>query len=317
MHKSKCPACKSSHTVKNGKRNGTQMYKCRNCGHQFRNISSPAEEEIWNLYLRGKQTIKELSQTFDKSESTIKRRLNNVTQTWKQPPLKGGGYVHLDVTYWGHNWGVLLALDSQSGYPLYLSFIGNEKISDYEEAIRSIEERNYTIYGVIIDGKKKLFKLFSKYNIQMCQFHLKQIIRRYLTQNPRLMAARELKELVEFLPYAQEADFVKRYKEWKETWIETIERRSILKSGKTRYTHKRLRSAMHSIDFFLPYLFTYQKTACKGMPNTNNKIEGTFTSLKNKLNVHSGMTKEKRKRFICGFFLALAETHGIQNVGFP
>lgn len=49
------------------------------------------------------------------------------------------------------------------------------------------------------------------------------------------------------------------------------------------------------------------------MPNTNNKIEGTFTNLKKRLNVHSGMTEMSRKRLISGFFLALAATHGIKK----
>ena len=65
---------------------------------------------------------------------------------------------------------------------------------------------------------------------------------------------------------------------------------------------------MHSLDFYMPYLFTYQRDDCKGMPNTNNKIEGTFTDLKKNLNNHSGLTMENRKRFINGFFLALTET---------
>nr|MBP8945471.1 hypothetical protein [Paludibacteraceae bacterium] len=39
-----------------------------------------------------------------------------------------------------------------------------------------------------------------------------------------------------------------------------------------------------------------------GLPNTNNKLEGTFTDLKKNLNNHSGMSKENRKRFIDGFF---------------
>ena len=64
---------------------------------------------------------------------------------------------------------------------------------------------------------------------------------------------------------------------------------------------------MHSIDFYLPYLFTYRRHECCGMPNTNNKLEGTFTDLKKNLNNHSGMTQENRKRFISGFFLALTE----------
>lgn len=107
---------------------------------------------------------------------------------------------------------------------------------------------------------------------------------------------------------ARESDFRNDYQAWKEAWKETIERRSVYMDGSTHYTHQRLRAAMHSLDFYLPYLFTYQREGCKGMPNTNNKIEGTFTDLKKNLNNHSGLTMENRKRFIAGFFLALMET---------
>ena len=105
------------------------------------------------------------------------------------------------------------------------------------------------------------------------------------------------------LPSITESEFKEKYTLWKNFWAETLNKRSQLKSGKTQYTHKRLRSAMRSIDFFLPYLFTYQKQNCAGMPNTNNKIEGTFTDLKKNLNNHSGLSTKNRKRFICGFFL--------------
>ena len=139
----------------------------------------------------------------------------------------------------------------------------------------------------------------------MCQFHMKQIIRRYLTLNPKMHASKELKALVDRLHKANEADFKKDYQEWKEKWKNTISHKSLHKDGKMHYTHQRLRAAMNSLNFYLPYLFTYQREDCKGMPNTNNKIEGTFTDLKKNLNNHSGLTKENRKRFISGFFLAL------------
>ncbi len=102
----------------------------------------------------------------------------------------------------------------------------------------------------------------------------------------------------------QKEDFIEEYAKWKESWKDTLNKRSQLKNGKTRYRHRRLRSATRSIDFYLPYLFTYQEPDCEGMPNTNNKIEGIFTDLKKNLNNHSGMN-ENRKRFISDFFLAL------------
>ena len=93
----------------------------------------------------------------------------------------------------------------------------------------------------------------------------------------------------------------------------TIGHKRLHKDGKMHYTHQRLRAAMNSLNFYLPYLFTYQRKDCKGMPNTNNKIEGTFTDLKKNLNNHSGLTKENRKRFISGFFLALAESLSMEK----
>ena len=295
------------HTVKNGKRKGCQLYKCADCGYQFRSNSLPSEADLWRLYQEGKQTVRELSASLCVSPSTVKRRLRLVSMGWEQPPLCGGGFVHLDATYWGHNWGVMLGVDEQTGRVLYMAFIRSETTADYVAAVESIERRGYAIKGLIVDGKKSLFSMFSAYRIQMCQFHMKQIVRRYLTQNPRLMAARALRELVRTLTVAQRADFERDFQDWKEEWHDTLCRRSHLKSGRTQYTHKRLRSAMHSIDFYLPYLFTFQSEACAGMPNTNNRIEGIFTNLKKNLNNHRGMSQMNRKRFICGFFLAWNE----------
>ena len=307
MYKSKCPVCGGTHTVKNGKRRGVQTYLCKGCGYQFRNSLGLKRDTLWRSYQDGKQTISELAAAYGVSDSTIKRRLREIEKVWAQPPLDGSGYVHIDATYWGHNWGVMLAIDESSGKPLYMAFIAHERVQDYVDAVRSIEERGYTIMGIVIDGMKSLFSEFSAYKIQMCQYHMIQIVRRYLTLHPRLLAARELKALVDNIVNEDGPEFENKYLHWKSKWVEMLNRRSTLKSGKTQFTHRRLRSAMLSVDFYLPYLFTYQQPECDGMPNTNNKIEGTFTDLKKNLNNHSGMSKENRKRFISGFFLALGE----------
>ncbi len=289
------------------------MYKCQDCGYQFRGRVEVSEDVLWNAYLQEKQTISELSERFGMSVSTIKLRLQGIRCEWVQPSLSGEGFVHLDVTYWGRSFGVLLALDSQTGIPLYMAFVRSETVKDYVDAVSSMEERDYSIRGLIIDGKQSLFRTFSEYRVQMCQFHMQQIVRRYLTLSPRMLASRELKELVGRLHKADEADFKRDYQEWKEKWEDTIGHKSLHKDGKMHYTHQRLRAAMNSLNFYLPYLFTYQREDCKGMPNTNNKIEGTFTDLKKNLNNHSGLTIENRKRFISGFFLALAESLGMKK----
>ena len=301
----RCLVCGSTHTKKNGLRKGVQLYKCQECGYQFRALTEVSGEDLWRAYQEGKQTISELSGHFGISVSTVKRRLHGIKREWVQPPLSGGGFVHLDVTYWGRGFGVLLALDSRTGKPLYMAFVKSETMKDYEDAITSIKERGFSINGLIIDGKQSLFKSFSEYNIQMCQFHMKQIVRRYLTLNPKMLAARELRDLVGRLHRSSEADFKKEYQDWKAKWKDTVNHKSLHKDGKMHYTHQRLRTAINSLNFYLPHLFTFKRDDCKGMPNTNNKIEGTFTDLKKNLNNHSGLTTENRKRFINGFFLAL------------
>jgi transposase-like protein len=305
MNKKKCEVCGSSHTVKNGIRKGVQLYKCQDCGHQFRAGTNISEDVLWDAYQQEKQTIKELSERFGMSIATVKRRLHDIKREWVHPSLSGSGFLHLDTTYWGRSFGVLLALDHVTGKPLYIAFVKSETTKDYEDAVQSVKERGYNIDGIIIDGKQSLFRSFAEYPIQMCQFHMKQIIKRYLTKNPKLLAARALNALVDKLTRSDESAFKAEFAAWKEEWRDMIGRRSIYKNGSSHYTHQRLRSAMHSLDFYMPYLFTYQREDCKGMPNTNNKIEGTFTDLKKNLNNHSGLTKENRKRFISGFFLAL------------
>ena len=173
-------------------RKGVQLYQCKDCGYQFRAGTEVSEDELWNAYQQEKQTINELSKRFGMSVATIKRRLHDIKREWKQPPLSGSGFVHMDVTYWGRSFGVILAMDSATGEPLYMEFVKSETVKDYADALESIRSRGYEVRGIIIDGKQSLFKLFSGYPVQMCQFHMKQIIRRYLTLNLKLLAAREL-----------------------------------------------------------------------------------------------------------------------------
>jgi transposase-like protein len=314
MNKKKCPRCGSPITKRNGTRNGVQLYKCQACGRQFRAGEKVSDEHLWYLYQERKQTIAEIAQDYDVSASTIKRRLRHICVEWEQPDLHGmSGYVHLDATYWGHNWGVLLALDEATTKPLYVAFIKSERTEDYCLAVRKIEENGYHIKGVILDGKISVFHSLPQYPRQMCHFHMKQLIIRKLTKHPKIKASMALLLLINDLPKLTQEQFRKAYEDLQIEYADTIKRRSSAKDGSTHYTHRKLRGALKSVNTFLPYLFKYQRYDCVGMPNTNNKIEGVFTDLSKNLNNHSGLIEENRKRFISGFFLALEGNLHIKN----
>lgn len=264
------------------------------------------------MYLYGKQTISQISVSTGLSASTIKRRLATIKLEWKQPKVCGSGVVHLDATYFGRNTGVLLALESGSGRLLYMKHIAHEHISDYEDAVTHIESSGYKIRGVVIDGLSKLFALFSRYKIQMCQFHMVAIIRRKLTKNPQLEAGKELLNLAYRMKTMGKDSFSQEFDAWKAKWRTFLKEKTTNElTGRTVYTHQRLRSAMTSITTYLPYLFTFENV--EGMPNTNNMIEGTFTDMKKTLRNHPGMREDNRKRMVNGFFLAYTKLHNTKG----
>lgn len=282
------------------------------CGHRFSGGRKVTKEEIWDMYLHGKQTISQISENTGLSLSTITRRLASISFDWEQPRIKGCGVIHLDVTYFDRNTGVLLALECGTGRLLYMKHIAHERVSDYEDAVQYIEECGYHILGVVIDGIQKLFTALAKYKIQMCQFHLVAIVRRKLTKNPQLEAGKELLNLAYKPKGMSKNDFVSEFEKWKTKWHDFLKEKTVNKiSGRTIYTHQRLRSAMISVSTYLPYLFTYDEV--DGMPNTNNMIEGTFTDLKKTLRNHPGMSEANRKRMINGFFLAYAKLHNTKR----
>lgn len=211
----KCPACNSPVVKKDGKRKSVQRYRCMACGHRFSGGRKMTKEHIWEMYLHGKQTIAQISESTGLSASTITRRLASVSLIWDQPKVIGCGVVHLDATYFGRNTGVLLALESGTGRLLYMKHIAHEHISDYEEAVRHIVGCGYLIHGIVIDGLQKLFVVFAEYRIQMCQFHMVAIVRRKLTKNPQLEAGKELLELAYRLKGIDKDTFVSEFEKWK------------------------------------------------------------------------------------------------------
>ncbi|MDR1348447.1 MAG: transposase, partial [Prevotellaceae bacterium] len=72
----------------------------------------------------------------------------------------------------------------------------------------------YQVFGIVCDGFKGIFGAFSQFPVQMCQRHQIEIVRRYLTRNPKLQAGKELCVLVKNMPKLSEKEFVKLFEQW-------------------------------------------------------------------------------------------------------
>lgn len=167
-----------------------------------------------------------------------------------------------------------------------------------------MENNGFCIEGIVCDGMRGIFRQFSEYRVQMCQFHQVAIIRRYLTNKPILQASIELKMVVQTLTKTDKESFIGEFNEWCLHWDNFLKERHIDSiTGKSRYTHRRVRSACLSLKRNMPYLWTWYDNIDIGIPNTNNAIEGMFSDLKNKLRNHNGMSRKHKQVFIDKYFM--------------
>lgn len=211
----------------------------------------------------------------------------------------------MDTTYWGRKFGAMLFKDAISKENLLKYYVKNETNQKYIEGIKELQSRGFHILGIVCDGRKGLVQSFNKIPVQMCQFHQSAIIRRYLTRNPKLKAAKELMVVVDLMKQTDRESFEGALSDWFEKWETFLnERTKNTETRKTFYTHKRLRSAYRSLKTNLNWLFTWYDFIELNIPNTTNAIDGHFADLKNKLRNHNGLSLKRKIKFINEFLKA-------------
>ena len=191
----------------------------------------------------------------------------------------------VDATFFGkrgmHQWGVLVFRDPVKKENLYWSIIDEERIVYYQEGRRFLEDLGYTFLSVTMDGLRGLANVFNDIPVQFCHFHQKQIIRRYVTKNPRLDAGRALKEAVETLTHSNEKQFTHDLNSYIDQYRGFLnEKTTGPVTGTWSFTHKRLRSAIRSLQANLPQLYTYQKYPHFTISTTTNSLESHFGHIK-------------------------------------
>ncbi|CAA6800158.1 MAG: FIG00657648: hypothetical protein [uncultured Campylobacterales bacterium] len=89
-----------------------------------------------------------------------------------------------DATFYEKNrdkLGTLVFKDVESKEILIWKHIDGEVVEDYRHLKEELITLGYTIQSVTIDGKRGVDKVFRGIPIQMCHFHQKKIIQRYIT----------------------------------------------------------------------------------------------------------------------------------------
>ena len=205
----------------------------------------------------------------------------------------------MDCVFFGRTNGYLVVRDPNRKENVYWLEIERETRQEYQYARDTLESQGFVILAVVADGKRGIKGVYEDLPVQMCHFHQKQIVTRYLTTRPKLQAGIELRMLVHCLCDVEEQCFAQELAAWREKWRDFLNERTInLETNKRPFTHRRLRSAHRSLKTNLPYLFTYKNYPELFIPNTTNTLEGMFSHLKELVRVHRGIKPELKHKII-------------------
>ena len=296
----KCFFCGSSNVVHNGLRGRIQRYKCNDCGRRFDGGRRRDKSQVITDYIEGKQTVSQLALKYGVSTKTIERDLRGMRYVQKISKDKQV-VIQMDTTYWGRNFGLMVIKDSLRKKILWRKYVTHETMADYLEGVQWLRDHGFKIYGIVIDGMWGLMQALRVYPVQMCQFHQIMIVRRYLAEDPALEAARDLLDLVNSITIMDKEDFISAFDEWHTKYKNVLNERVHDKRIKRKtppYMRPRLRSAYLSVRKHMPWLWTFYDYKDRIIPNTNNGLEGIFSDIKSKVRVHSGISKENRKKLI-------------------
>ena len=257
--------------VHNGLRGRVQRYKCKDCGRRFDGGNRRDRAQVITDYIEGKQTLEQLADKYKVSSRTIARDLEGMRYVQKIAKEKHV-IIQMDTTYWGRNFGLMVIKDSLRKKILWRKYVTHETLAGYLEGISWLRAQGFRIYGIVCDGMRGLMLALRQYPVQMCQFHQQMIVRRYLAEDPELEASRDLLNLINRITIMDKESFIGAFDEWQSAYL--------------------------SIKRNMPWLWTFYDYKDRVIPNTNNGLEGIFSDIKSKVRVHSGLTREHRKKLI-------------------
>lgn len=181
---------------------------------------------------------------------------------------------------------------------VYFEEIITESIAALESCLNVLVAAGYRFASFTLDGKRGFVQLLQKRFpcalVQMCHFHQKAIVRRYITNNPKTACGIDLKKLMRLLSGDEPQDFIDQFFALQEKHKDFLAEKNTAK----KYVHTRIRSAIRSIKTNLPYLFVYKEIRQLNIPHTTNHLEGTFSHLKEKISIHRGLSQNRKKNAI-------------------
>lgn len=206
----------------------------------------------------------------------------------------------LDAFYFAQGDGVLVCRTRED--ILHWREIGTERVEDYAVAVDAAAALGRTILVAVIDGRKGVRQMLLRRGIlvQYCQFHQILTVKNYIPARAKTDAARALRRITLRLSGSSGIQFRTALDVWHVLYGDFLKERSWSDQNKRKwqYTHKRLRSAYRSLRTNCAWLFTFEDYPQLHIPKTTNHCDGLFSHLEEKLGIHRGLSRKRRKKML-------------------
>mgnify|MGYP000940189648 CR=1 FL=1 len=253
---------------------------------------------MWVEYVWGKQSYSQLAYKHKVSIPTVQNWIDTYQhqdsypyQELKPQPV----HLIIDAFYWKRGEGVLVFKSSNLHCCLFWFDINYESVAYYQAGVTTLLAAGWEILSITIDGRKGVLRALEAYApVQLCHFHQRATVTRYLSRKPKLQAIWELKRIASTLTETDPHSFEFFLTAWHQKHESFLKEKTYHPSGRWSYTHKRVRSCYYSLIRNIPHLFTYQKHP--GTPNTTNTMDGYISHLRTLHRVHRGTILRRRRK---------------------
>lgn len=205
----KCPKCGSSQTIKWGKQNNHQRFKCKNCCSLFtsrRKDKSAQNRFVWfEWWILRKQTIREISEMSGHSERQLSRWFDEYLSNYPEWTIKRSEKINLliDGTWFPNKVCLVLYRDENVKATLLYRLTDNEWETEIYEDLINLQSLGITIESVTSDGSSAIIKAIRKAcpNTirQRCLAHIQRECNIWITRNPKSIAGKELRAIVNMI----------------------------------------------------------------------------------------------------------------------
>lgn len=301
--KIRCKTCNKALQRYGKSIDGKQRWHCTNCNITIlrqKKVTTIVARSLLYLWVLNGRKLHHLSEDFNVNIRTINRKIIKEIDQYI-PPKRS---VNLDITKpllldatWiiSHEVVVLIAHDGE--YVLDWMFVKSESYETWKEFLN---EMNGIPLGIVSDGQKGLKKAvnerFGNILHQRCRAHVTRQARLWLTKFPKTDAGKKLlliaNEIDKIQTHASRDDWRDSFEKWQLKHATFLKEKSIGPSGKSWYTHRKIRAVRSLLLGVRLTLFNFLD---HNLPATTNTLEGGINGpLKMFLKEHRGIVGKRR-----------------------